>query len=56
MSRHNSMFADQMDTGTRSGFGSGTGYFIAHSMAVILALALCQVVRHKEFKFGCLKN
>ena len=56
VSRHYSLFADQMDTGTCSGFGSGTGYFIAHGVAVILAPSMCQVVRHKKFEFGCLKN
>ena len=56
MSRHYSLFADQMDAGARSGIGLGNGYFIAHGVAVILALALCQVFRHKEFQFGCLKN
>ena len=56
VSRHYSLFADQMNTDTCSGFGSGTGYFIAHGVAVILAPAMCQVVRHKKFKFGCLKN
>ena len=29
VSRYYSLFADQMDTGTRSGSGSSTGYFIA---------------------------
>ena len=49
---NDSLFSDQMDTGTRSGSCTSTGMKASIlALAVTLALALCQEVRVRNYEY-----